>query len=316
MTELATRPLPLPASHYGSRTDWLYDRIEAALKLIADHQAAQPTLEALAAAAGMSPFHFQRVFTRWVGISPKKFLQHLTLDSAKRRLVAAASVLDAAYAAGLSGPGRLHDLFVTHEAVTPGEFKRRGEGLTIRWGYAPSPFGECLLFLTERGICGLAFVSGDRASVFADMAARWPAARFVEDAPAAAAMAARIFAPAGERGAPLPLHLYGTNFQIRVWEALLRVPEGALVTYSDLAAAIGAPEAARAVGAACGRNPISWLIPCHRAILRNGYIRDYAWGRPRKLAMIGWEASRSDASRSDASRKDPSSDGAAAQEAL
>lgn len=300
MIELATgrtlplADLPLPASEYESRTDWLYDRIEAALRLIAENQAAQPDLDDMARAAGMSPFHFQRVFTRWVGVSPKKFLQYLTLDYAKRRLTEAASVLDAAYAAGLSGPGRLHDLFVTHEAITPGEFKRRGAGLVIRYGCAPTPFGECLLLLTGRGICGLAFVSGDRAAVFADMAGRWPGARFVEDAPAAAAMAARVFAPAGERGGPLPLHLYGTNFQIRVWEALLRVPPGALVTYGDLAAGIGDPRASRAVGSACGSNPVSWLIPCHRAILKSGYIRDYAWGRPRKLAMIGWEASQRD----------------------
>ncbi len=289
MSELAIRPRP--ASDYESRTEWLYDRIAAALALIADRQSDQPSLEELAQAAGMSPHHFQRVFTRWVGVSPKKFLQYLTLDAAKRRLVAAGSILDAAYAAGLSGPGRLHDLFVTHEAITPGEFKRRGAGLTIRYGYAPSPFGECLVMLTERGICGLAFVSdGDRAAPFADLAGRWPAARFVPDADAAAALAARAFAPAAERKPPLPLHLIGTNFQIRVWEALLRVPPGALVTYGALAAAIGDPKASRAVGAACGSNPVSWLIPCHRAILGSGYIRDYAWGRPRKVAMIGWEA--------------------------
>ena len=290
---MADRPheeTPRSASDYESRTEWLYRRIEAALQLIADNQASQPSLDELARAAGMSLFHFQRVFTRWVGISPKRFLQYLTLDYAKQRLAESASVLDATFAVGLSGSGRLHDLFVTHEAITPGEFKRRGEGLEIRYGYADSPFGECALFQTERGICGLAFVSGARGPVFADMAARWPAARFREDAEATRAMVARVFAPARESQGMVPVHLYGTNFQMRVWDALIRIPPGALATYGDLAAAIGDRQASRAVGAACGSNPISWLIPCHRAILKSGYIRDYAWGRPRKLAMIGWEA--------------------------
>lgn len=279
----------------SAEADRLYDRIAASLTLIAERQADQPSLDEMARAAGMSPFHFQRVFTRWVGISPKKFLQYLTLDYAKARLAEADSVLGAALDAGLSGPGRLHDLFVTHEAVTPGVFKARGRGLTVRWGWQPSPFGACLMMATDRGICGLAFEHAQtgadgRAETFADMASRWPGAEFVEDPAATASLAERVFDPAAGSGAPLPLHLRGTNFQIRVWDALLRIPQGALVTYGGLAAAIGDRRAARAVGAAVGANPISWIIPCHRAILASGYLRDYAWGRPRKAAMIGWEA--------------------------
>lgn len=271
----------------------LYARLEAALAMIAESQTRQPSLEEMAAAAGMSPFHFQRIFARWVGISPKRFLQYLTLDYAKARLAEAASVLDAAYDAGLSGPGRLHDLFVTHEAITPGDFKRRGEGLRIVYGFAGSPFGDCLLMMTDRGLCGLAFAgSGNREAVLADMRGRWPAASYRESTEEAAAMAERVFAARRDGAPPLPIFLYGTNFQLRVWEALLRVPSGSLVTYGDLAGAIGDPRASRAVGAAVGRNPISFIVPCHRAILSNGYLRNYAWGKARKAAMLGWEAAR------------------------
>jgi len=274
----------------------LYDRLERALAIIAERQGDQPGLDAIAAEVGISPFHFQRLFTRWVGVSPKKFLRYLTLGYAKERLAESASVLDAAYESGLSGPGRLHDLFVTLEATTPGEFKRRGAGLVIRSGFAPSPFGDCLVMTTDRGLCGLAFAAeSGRAGVLADMTGRWPAATFVEAPDEAQATAARVFAPAEPGAPPLPLHLCGTNFQIRVWEALLRIPPGALVTYGDLARLAGEPTAARAVGAAVGRNPVSVVVPCHRAILGNGYIRNYAWGRPRKLALIGWEAARREA---------------------
>lgn len=287
----AARPLPDFAAQ--SR---LYDRLERALAIIAERQADQPGLDAIAAEVGISPFHFQRLFTRWVGVSPKKFLQYLTLDYAKERLAESASVLDAAYESGLSGPGRLHDLFVTLEATTPGEFKRRGAGLVVRWGFAPSPFGDCLVMTTDRGLCGLAFADvAGRAAVLADMRGRWPAAAFVEAPDDARSTVDRVFAPAATGAPPLPLHLCGTNFQIRVWEALLRIPPGVLVTYGHLARRVGAPTASRAVGAAVGRNPVSVVVPCHRAILGNGYIRDYAWGRPRKLALIGWEAARREA---------------------
>ncbi len=271
----------------------LYSRIEAALAMIARNQADQPSLEAMASAAGMSPHHFQRTFRRWVGVSPTKFLQYLTLDRAKASLAENASVLEASWDAGLSGPGRLHDLFVTHEAVTPGDYKRRGAGLRIRYGFHDSPFGRCLLMVTDRGVCGLAFAAeGGEARVLEEMAGRWPAAALAEDGAETAPLAGRIFAPEPGR-APLRLALHGTNFQIRVWDALLRIPPGALATYGDVAAALGAPRASRAVGAAVGRNPVSWLVPCHRVIRSNGYLHDYEWGLARKAALIGWEAARS-----------------------
>ncbi len=269
-----------------------YALIEAAMTWLADMRPEQPSLEDLADHIGYAPAHLQKTFTQWVGISPKRFLSYLTLDYAKQRLAESDSVLDAALEAGLSGPGRLHDLFVTHEAITPGDYKKRGEGLSIIWGWHPSPFGEALVMQTERGLCGLAFATDNKAEVLMNMAARWPAAQVVEDARATSALAAAIFGSEGQR---IPLHLSGTNFQIRVWEALLRIPDGNLVPYQWVAKAIGQPKAARAVGAAIGRNPISYLIPCHRAILTSGYLRNYEWGLPRKMAMIGWEASRREA---------------------
>ena len=266
-----------------------YALIEAAMAYLADMRAEQPSLEELSEHIGYAPAHLQKVFTRWVGVSPKRFLSFLTLDYAKQRLAEADSVLDAAHAAGLSGPSRLHDLFVAHEAITPGDYKRRGEGLSVLWGWHPSPFGDALVMQTDRGVSGLAFAQGEaaRRQVLANMQARWPAALYREDEAATAETATAIFGNTGQR---IPLHLAGTNFQIRVWEALLRIPDGALVPYQWVAQAIGQPKAARAVGAAIGRNPISYLIPCHRAILTSGYLRNYEWGLPRKMAMIGWEA--------------------------
>lgn len=274
-----------------------YPMIERAMAAIADMREDQPDLDQIAADAGMSPSHFQRTFKRWVGLSPKKFLQHLTLDYAKARLNESASVLDASLDAGLSGPSRLHDLFVVHEAITPGEYKRRGEGLNLTWGWADSPFGAALVIESGRGLVGLAFAApgrdgaAERKDVLLNMQARWPAATYREDPAAAARLANAIFS-GGER---LDLCLYGTAFQIKVWQALLQIPSGKLAAYGDVARIAGAPGAARAVGAAIGRNPISWLIPCHRAILANGYVRNYEWGIPRKLAMIGWEAAEADA---------------------
>lgn len=272
-----------------------YKRIEKALAFIAAEADSQPDLERIAAAVNSSPHHLQRVFTHWVGVSPKKFLQALTLERAKTALESSASVLDAALDSGLSGPSRLHDLFVTHEAVTPGEYKARGAGLTITYGWADSPFGECLVMTTPRGICGVGFVmasgegEGGRAATYADLAGRWPQARFVEDAGAVKDLARAMFA--GERD-KLKLVLYGTPWQIKVWEALLRIPAAGLVSYEDVARQMGAERASRAVGSAVGDNPIAWLIPCHRVIRKTGVISHYHWGRPRKLAMIGWEAVR------------------------
>jgi len=272
-----------------------YSRIEKALGYLAANVDEQPDLDRVAAEIGLSPFHFQRLFTRWVGVSPKKFLQYLSLGRAKECLAQAGSVLDASFAAGLSGPGRLHDLFVAHEAVTPGEYKARGAGLEIFWGWAQSPFGEALVLATARGLCGLAFSSDDpaaKAATFADMHARWPAATYREDRAAVAKIAGHLFAE--KRDEALKLVLYGSPWQIKVWEALLAIPPGQLVSYDDIAALIGAKRASRAVGTAVGANPISWLVPCHRVIRKSGAISHYHWGRPRKLAMIGWEAAQAD----------------------
>ncbi len=278
-----------------------YRRIEAALDWLADHAEAQPSLARAAAAAGLGEHHFQRLFSRWVGISPKRFLQYISLTHAKQSLAANASVLDAAFDAGLPGPGRLHDLFVTHEAVTPGEYKARGAGLTVRYGVHHSPFGECLVMTTPRGICGLWFIVGDgRTGALARASAGWENAEVVEDEAATAPLAARIFREPqngngnGTGGPPVPLLLRGTPFQIKVWEALLRIPPGALVSYQDIARCIGQPGAVRAVGLANGRNAIAYLIPCHRVIRKSGLLGGYGGGLGRKLAMIGWEAARAE----------------------
>jgi AraC family transcriptional regulator of adaptative response/methylated-DNA-[protein]-cysteine methyltransferase len=272
-----------PASDYG--------RVERAIRYLDDHFQEQPDLATLARAAGLSPFHFQRLFQRWAGVSPKRFLQFLTVDYARSLLAENASVLDAALEAGLSGPGRLHDLFVVAEAVTPGEAKRLGEGLEIVYGVHDSPFGRCLIGATSRGVCWLGFVLDDGDEGARDaLARRWPGARLRRDDAATAALAARVFA--GDAGDRPALHLRGTNFQLRVWEALLRIPPGSAVAYGDVARAIGAPESARAVGAAVALNPVAYLVPCHRVIRRTGPFHGYAWGRERKQAMLGWEGAR------------------------
>ena len=282
----------------GARWRRDYDRIASALAYLDDHFHEQPSLEEIAVAAGLSAFHFQRLFSQWVGVSPKKFIQNLSLEQAKLSLAECASVLDAAYDAGLSGPGRLHDLFVTSEAVTPGEYKSKGAGLVIRYGYHPSPFGDCLLLVTDRGVCGLAFViDGDRADALEHLCSGWSAARFVLDESSTGVYIDRIFGgPEGrlrDDGPPLRLILRGSEFQLKVWRALLAVPPGMLTTYQDIARRIGYPDgAARAVGRANGSNMISYLIPCHRVIRKSGAIGGYRWGRARKLALIGWEAAR------------------------
>lgn len=267
-----------------------YALVEKAIHYLEENYQNQPTLADVAAHVGLSEFHFQRLFSRWAGISPKRFGQYLTMQHAKQVLAESQNVLEAAYAAGLSGPGRLHDLFVTHEAVTPGEYKARGAGLTIRYGFQATPFGEALLAETERGICGLSFITGNgRAAAIADLAHVWPQATLVEDEAGIATAVNQIFSPA-DRQAPLPVYLKGTNFQIQVWMALLRVPPGALVTYGALARATGQEKAVRAVGTAVGHNPIAYLIPCHRVIQKSGNLGGYHWGLTRKKALIGWEA--------------------------
>jgi AraC family transcriptional regulator of adaptative response/methylated-DNA-[protein]-cysteine methyltransferase len=269
-----------------------YDRIAQAIRFIEHNHLRQPSLEEVARSVYLSEFHFQRLFRRWVGISPKRFLQFLTVEHAKRRLDECRSVLDATYDAGLSSPGRLHDLFVTLEAVTPGEYKAKGAGLRIGYGFHDTPFGTALLAATDRGVCALSFVDGDADAAVADLRERWPAAEVTEDAPATAPLAARVFGSAEASDAPIPLFVQGTNHQVRVWEALLRVPAGAVVSYEQLAQAAGRPDAVRAVAGAVARNPVAYLIPCHRVIRKLGVFGNYRWGSERKRAILGWEAAR------------------------
>jgi len=271
-----------------------YDVVRRAIAHIRGHWRAQPDVEEIAEAAGVSTTDLHHLFRRWAGLTPKAFLQALTLDHARQLLRDSASVLDASYEVGLSGPGRLHDLFVTHEAMSPGEWKSGGEGLTITYGFHPSRFGTALVMATDRGLAGLAFADpGEEKAAFADMSGRWPKARYIEDREGTAALAQRIFDSRLWRPErPLRVILIGTDFEVRVWEALLKVPFGRLVTYSDLAAKISSPKAARAVGAAVGRNPLSFVVPCHRVIGKSGKLTGYHWGLTRKQAILGWEAGR------------------------
>jgi AraC family transcriptional regulator of adaptative response/methylated-DNA-[protein]-cysteine methyltransferase len=268
-----------------------YTRIEQAIRDLEANFQRQPELAEIAASVHLSEYHFQRLFTHWVGISPKRYLQYLTKESAKSWLKASASLLEAAYASGLSGPGRLHDLFVSCEAVTPGEFKHKGEGLQIAYGIHPSPFGECLLAVTERGICSLMFVQdGNQAAALADFRHDWQKAELSADPDRTRPLLEQVFSTS--RGGSLPLHLLGTNFQIKVWEALLRIPPGALTTYTTVAQSIGRPSAARAVSNAVAHNPIAYVIPCHRVIRESGEMGGYRYGIPRKRAMLEWETAR------------------------
>jgi AraC family transcriptional regulator of adaptative response/methylated-DNA-[protein]-cysteine methyltransferase len=234
------------------------------------------------------------LFRRWAGLTPKAFTAALTLDNARRLLRDSASVLDAAYEVGLSGPSRLHDLFVTQEAMSPGEWKAGGEGLTISCGFHASPFGKALVMATPRGLAGVAFADpGAEAETFTDMQRRWPKANYVEDAAATAPLARRIFdSKLWQSDQPLRVVLIGTDFEVRVWETLLRIPMGGAVTYSDIANTLRAPKAARAVGAAVGKNPVSFVVPCHRVIGKSGNLTGYHWGLTRKRAMLGWEAGK------------------------
>lgn len=250
------------------------------------------TLDDLAARMAMSPAHFQRLFTQWVGVSPKKYQQYLTLDHARTVLRDRFTLLDAADQVGLSGTGRLHDLFVQWEAMTPGEFARGGADLVIRWGWFDTPFGPALAMGTDRGLCGLAFSAATGAeAAMADMTARWPGATFTKDPAPLRDWVAAAFA---QRGATR-LHMIGAPFQIKVWEALLRIPSGHVTSYSELAQAVGHPRATRAVGTAVGRNPVSFLIPCHRALRKSGALGGYHWGLPVKRALLAWESARAEA---------------------
>lgn len=274
-----------------------YGRIEQAILYLDAHAREQPSLDDVAEHVGLSPFHFQRLFTRWAGISPKRFLQVHTLSSARRLLAERRSVLDTSFAVGLSGGGRLHELFVTLTAMTPGEFKLGGEGLTVHHGVHASPFGDCLIAACERGLCGLHFLTGEtEEEALASLRAQWPRAAFVESIAETASWAERIFpeTPPRER-TPLSVLVKGTPFQVQVWQALLRIAPGEVATYEDIARAIGNPKAVRAVGSAVGENPVALLIPCHRVLRKTGVFGDYRWGPARKQVMLAWESLRYEA---------------------
>jgi AraC family transcriptional regulator, regulatory protein of adaptative response / methylated-DNA-[protein]-cysteine methyltransferase len=254
----------------------------------------QPSLDTLADRVKLSPDQLQRLFTRWAGLSPKAFLQALTLDHARKMLENSASILETSLDVGLSGPSRLHDLFVVHEGMSPGAYKNKGADLTIFYGYHPSPFGMALVMVTAYGLCGLSFADvGEEVIALADMTRRWPNAQYTEDSALTAPFAAQLFADQNFRpNQPLRITFIGTDFEIRVWETLLKIPVGKATTYGDIASSVGSPKAARAVGAAVGKNPMSFVVPCHRVIGKSGALTGYHWGLTRKKAILGWEAGR------------------------
>jgi AraC family transcriptional regulator, regulatory protein of adaptative response / methylated-DNA-[protein]-cysteine methyltransferase len=280
-----------PLRREGARD---YALIHRAIAFLTRTWTEQPSLDSLARHLGLSPAHCQKLFKRWCGLSPKEFVQALTLDHARALLDGSVSVLDVAHEVGLSGGSRLHDLFVSHEAMTPGDYKRRGEGLAMAYGFHPSPFGEALLITTDRGVAGLAFVNEDagqsRKDALTDMMRRWPKARFTPATEKTEPFARQIFdAATWRRDQPVRLVMIGTDFEVRVWETLLKIPMGRAVSYTDIARHIGAPSASRAVGSAVGRNPISFVVPCHRVLRGDGSLGGYHWGLTRKRALIGWE---------------------------
>jgi AraC family transcriptional regulator of adaptative response/methylated-DNA-[protein]-cysteine methyltransferase len=269
-----------------------YDVVRRAIAYISEKWKQQPEIEQIAHAVGVTPDELHHLFRRWAHLTPKAFLQAITLDNARKLLRDSASVLDASYEVGLSGPGRLHDLFVTHEAMSPGEWKAGGEGVTMSYGFHPSPFGLAIVMANERGLAGLGFGDpGEEKAMLADMMGRWPKAAYAENSAQTAQLAARVFNPDLWRpDRPLRIVMIGTDFEVRVWETLLGIPMGKCSTYSDIASKIGRPKASRAVGAAVGKNPMSFVVPCHRVLGRSGDITGYHWGLTRKRAMLGWEA--------------------------
>ena len=271
-----------------------YRRIERAIEYIEANFRSRPTLDEIAKSSHMSKYHFDRMFRRWAGISPIRFMQFLTLEYTKRLLDESETILDASYDAGLSGPGRLHDLFVTFDAMTPGEYKNLGRGLTIEYGFHPTPFGQCLLAKTERGICHLSFVdSDDNKSAIERLQRQWPGSGLIENREATGSIVKSIFTAKPDNDSrPFHLLVKGTNFQVNVWRALLTIPAGHLVSYGDMAAHISRPGSSRAVAGAIAVNPVAYLIPCHRVIAGSGHIHGYRWGVSRKKAIIGWEAAR------------------------
>ncbi len=273
-----------------------FERIEKAILFVEQNFQIQPELEDIARHIGISEYHFQRLFKRWVGISPKRFLQYITKEHAKQLLQKSENLLDVAFRTGLSGSGRLHDLFISCEAMTPGEYRDRGAGLRIEYAYHDTPFGECLIALTSHGICGFYFMhQGNRDHCFKVLQKTWPDANFNHNHLATRSIIDAIFNPDGwKKENPFRLFVHGTNFQIKVWEALLRIPEGMVLAYEDIAVQIGNPKAVRAVGSAVAKNPISYLIPCHRVIRKLGEFGNYQGGPARKKALLAWEAARTE----------------------
>src|SRR3979490_575624 len=269
-----------------------YDSVRRAIAFISEHWRAQPTIESMADAAGVTPDELHHLFRRWAGLTPTAFMHPLTPHHAKGLLRGSASLLDAALDSGLSGPGRLHDLVVTHEAMSPGEWKAGGAGMTLRYGFHPSPFGTAIVIASGRGLAGLAFADpGEEQAALADMQRRWPRAIYLEESAGTAALGQRIFDTRLWRAdQPLRVVLIGTDFEVRVWETLLKIPMGRAVCYSDIASKINSPKASRAVGAAVGKNPVSFVVPCHRALGKGGALTGYHWGINREQAMLGWEA--------------------------
>lgn len=269
-----------------------YRRVASIIHWLDAHHEDQPNLKEVAAAAGLSEFTLQRLFSRWAGISPKRFLQYLTLEHNKALLRGSHSILSAGESSGLSSVSRVHDLFLSCHAATPGEYRRGGAGLTIRYGFHDTPFGECLAAANERGLCSLLFVAADRTETLGELTAQWPAAAVHRDEASTRALVERVFSKTWSEGDPLYVNLKGTGLQIQVWHALLRIPEGRVVSYEDLARAAGAPRAVRAVANAVARNPIHYLIPCHRVIRKTGAFGGYQGGTERKRALIAWESGR------------------------
>ncbi len=280
----------IEATTYGSET---YERIAKAIAFMRRNHLNQPDLETVAQHVHLSEYHFQRLFTKWAGISPKRFLQYLTVEYAKSKITETRSLLELTGDVGLSSPGRLHDMFVKIEAMSPGEFKAGGAGLQIWYGVHETPFGHCLVATTERGICNLHFLNAiDREVVEYHLHREWTNAEIIRDQQVTRQISDRIFQPVAANAPPLVLYVKGTNFQIQVWRALLRVPFRGIATYQGLAASMGRPTAARAVGNAIGSNPVGYLIPCHRVIRESGAMGGYRWGLERKAVLLGWEASK------------------------
>ena len=271
-----------------------YYRIEQAIQYLAGNFKQQPELDKIASQLNLSKYHFQRIFKEWAGVTPSQFLRYLTVEYAKEKLKQSSSLLSTTLDSGLSSTGRLHDLFINYEAMTPGEYKRGGQGLEIEYGIHPTPFGRCLIALTDRGICGMRFLPvEDDGAILADLRREWPRANFQESTARTAGVISRIFTMVEEQDRqPFTLLLKGTNFQVKVWRGLLAIPSGALVSYGDLAKSLGMDSSTRAVASAVARNPVAYLIPCHRVIKKVGEIHRYRWGEARKKAMIGWEGAK------------------------